>query len=180
MTQKESSGYGAHHSILHNIVLWGVTGAAVVCRQKILVDWLSAGQLAGESGCYLCVSVFPVSCSRSLWGSCVLSGTSVLVCPPFPLSWLCLAWGITTSSRCKSGKWVSSANWKSRLVTHVLHKEGIIFEPLFTTESLLFEEKMRRIVCVKAEQKQKPQQEEKDTWNEGEKRLSFKCKMILS
>lgn len=50
-----------------------------------------------------------------------------------------------------------------------MHKKGIIFEPLFTTESLLFEEKMRTIVCVKAEQKQKPQQEEKDTWNAGKK-----------
>lgn len=80
---------------------------------------------------------------------------------PFPLPWLSLAWGIAKSSMCEPGKWVSSANWKSRLVTHFLHKEHIIFKPLFTMGSLSLGEKWQRgIVRVKAKQKKKKKQRE--------------------
>lgn len=104
-------------------------------------------------------------------------------CAGFPLPWLSLAWGIATSNMCEPGKWVSSANWKSILVTHFLHKTHIIFKPLFTMGSLSLGGKQeRRIICVKAKQKKKKSNEKlllQDAWNGRARRLlSLNCKMI--
>lgn len=57
---------------------------------------------------------------------------------------------------CEPGKWVSSANWENRLVTHFSHKKHIIFKPLFTMGSLSLGEKWDRgIVCVQAKHEKK-------------------------
>lgn len=105
--------------------------------------------------CHLLYSLLPAQ--GAFWEAvCWVAPVHWHCAPPFPLPWLSLAWGITKSNVRKPGKWVSSANWKSRLMTHFLHKEHIIFQPLFTMGSLpLGETRERGIVHVEAEQKKK-------------------------
>lgn len=135
-------------------------GTALFHGQKILVDQMSSGQWFGGVAAASAVLCSPPPVEGAFWEAvCGVAPMHWHRAPPFPLPWLSLAWGIATSCMCEPGKWVSSANWKSRLVTHFLHKEHIIFEPLFTMGSLSLEEKWDRgIVCVKAKQKKKKKQ----------------------
>lgn len=129
---------------------------------------MSAGQWAGGVAATFMLPCSLTAVQGAFWEAVCWAAPEHWHCaPPFP--GLSLAWGIAKFNMCELRKWVSSASWKSRLVTHFLHIEHIIFRLLFTMGSLSLGEKEEAgIVCTKAKQKKKKRNGNlllKDAWN---------------